>query len=58
MMKDTERVEIYNLHFPMLPPLLVHEWLQWDGVLKRNVWAHPVCVGRAFDALLQSQQSS
>lgn len=58
MKADTERVEIYNLSYPQLAPLLVHERLQWDAIANKNVWAHPVCVGLAFDALVQSEKPS
>ena len=50
--RETERLEIYNLRFPMVAPLLVHERLQWDGVLQRNVWAHPNAVGPALQIAL------
>ena len=54
MTQETERVKIYNLRYPIIAPLLVHERLQWDEILQRNVWAHPIAVDYAFPALVRS----
>lgn len=37
----TNRVVGYNLNYPMVGAMAVHERLVWDGKLQRNVWAHP-----------------